>query len=408
MADKQPSSPVAKTEVWTLGLLGVDVVNGPLHLVDGDLIRAQNAEPFAEEGEGGLRKRLGIDQFTPDDLGSPIAAITSIPLPDPTDDWFGGSGTHFAYGFGGTTRKTTNGSSWSTSADPVAADALTGPNEGGYVYQGQLYYASSAAAGRISRFDGDLIETVIDLPGTVLGTHTVYTAGGTQGVVQLCGSGTTLYATVLYSPDGGINFTRVIYAIDIDSAVATKFCEGFKTGGAVAGYLDGTSVLGPVAWNGRVWLAVTTLGPNALLYSADPSDSTWTLDTTVASRAPTNIYGAGATSLWWTTGGASDALRKRTVAGAHSIVIARATWTVYAVGDRVYIVDAGDLKVSTDDGATFSAALATVGGVFPTYSRGVRFGGSYYVILDSGVWKDNGASATNVDAQTPRWGALVY
>lgn len=83
MADPSRPSPVSKTEVWTLGLLGVDVVNAPHHLVDGDLLLAQNAEPFVEEGEGGLRKRLGLELFTPDTLPSGISAITSIPLPDP-------------------------------------------------------------------------------------------------------------------------------------------------------------------------------------------------------------------------------------------------------------------------------------------------------------------------------------
>lgn len=83
MADEQRPSPVAKTEVWTLGLLGVNVVDGPLHLVDGELLTAQNAEPFMEEGEGGIRKRLGIALFTPDQLAAGISAITSIPLPDP-------------------------------------------------------------------------------------------------------------------------------------------------------------------------------------------------------------------------------------------------------------------------------------------------------------------------------------
>ena len=78
MADKPE-----KLEAWALGLLGVNVVDGPLHLVDGELTRAQNAEPFTEEGEGGIRKRLGIDEFSGAALGAAIAAITSVPLPDP-------------------------------------------------------------------------------------------------------------------------------------------------------------------------------------------------------------------------------------------------------------------------------------------------------------------------------------
>lgn len=70
-------------KLWNLGLLGVNIIDTPLHSSDGELELAQNAEPFTEQGEGGLRKRLGISAFTPDDLGAGLLAMTSIPLPDP-------------------------------------------------------------------------------------------------------------------------------------------------------------------------------------------------------------------------------------------------------------------------------------------------------------------------------------
>lgn len=72
----------SKLRVWNLGLEGVNVVDSPLHIRDGELRLAQNCETFADEGEGGIRKRLGIGALTPVGTGLPILAITSIPLPD--------------------------------------------------------------------------------------------------------------------------------------------------------------------------------------------------------------------------------------------------------------------------------------------------------------------------------------
>lgn len=77
--DKDP-----RVEVWNLGILGVNVVDSPLHLKDGELTLAQNAEPYDELGEGGIRKRQGIDLFLGGGaLAGAVTAITSIPLPDP-------------------------------------------------------------------------------------------------------------------------------------------------------------------------------------------------------------------------------------------------------------------------------------------------------------------------------------
>lgn len=68
-----------KLPVFNLGILGVNVVKSPLALLDGELQRAQNAEPGSVRSRKGLRKRRGIALWS-DDLGASVIALANITL----------------------------------------------------------------------------------------------------------------------------------------------------------------------------------------------------------------------------------------------------------------------------------------------------------------------------------------
>lgn len=75
-------SAMAKLKVYNLGTKGVNLSRSPIHLEDGELTQAQNAELYLDQGELAIRKRLGIAKFT--DIGdSPVLSIGPVTLPDP-------------------------------------------------------------------------------------------------------------------------------------------------------------------------------------------------------------------------------------------------------------------------------------------------------------------------------------
>lgn len=69
-----------KITVFGLGEKGVNLVKSKLHLDDGELTQAQNAEFFRNVGRGAIRKRAGLARFNNSALGS-IARFTNVPLP---------------------------------------------------------------------------------------------------------------------------------------------------------------------------------------------------------------------------------------------------------------------------------------------------------------------------------------
>lgn len=65
--------PAQKLAVMAWGAGGVNLVKDPLALDDSELILAQNAEPFTEQGRSGLRKRSGLGRVVPTGTVSPGA-----------------------------------------------------------------------------------------------------------------------------------------------------------------------------------------------------------------------------------------------------------------------------------------------------------------------------------------------
>ncbi len=71
-----------KQNVYNLGEQGIDVVESPVHVAEGVLLHAQNAQLAPIDLEGGIRKRDGMAQFA----GAAAGAILSgfnVSLIDP-------------------------------------------------------------------------------------------------------------------------------------------------------------------------------------------------------------------------------------------------------------------------------------------------------------------------------------
>lgn len=73
-----------KLNVYSLGTEGVNRVKSPVHVPDGALLIAQNAEISPDKGQRGLRKRGGLAKLTSGGAAAgSILSMSSIPLADP-------------------------------------------------------------------------------------------------------------------------------------------------------------------------------------------------------------------------------------------------------------------------------------------------------------------------------------
>lgn len=72
-----------KIDIYNLGAIGVNIVDSPVHKVDGALLSAQNAAHKQEEAEGGLVKRPGVTLLNAIAAAGTIQAMFVVRLTDP-------------------------------------------------------------------------------------------------------------------------------------------------------------------------------------------------------------------------------------------------------------------------------------------------------------------------------------
>lgn len=386
-----------KQNTYTLGEYGVNRVKSPVHLVDGELLTAQNADVPFVQGNRGLRKRSGMAKHNEVAAAGAIRSMINIPIPDPFPDPSVGDTIH--YGSGSVTRASSDGSTWADTSVPFNAAVAGGPNQGGYFNDGWLYYPGSTAP-IIKRFDGSTVEDFVSLPDDP-------NLGAVVQINGMAGDGSAMYALATFA-DGSF----VVYSIDLDDASVAKFCEGFIVGaGPLPGYIASiASVAGLVVWEGSVWVCADVSGVGAVrVYSAAIGGSAWSLDHTFSGggAGSWSAYGAGATSLWVLIIG-SHGLYKRSGGGSYSLVSPDFTAVVYAVDDVVYIAGVTGLQRSDDDGGSFTDLDAAAVTNVTTSAGGVEFGGDVYLFLAEGVYRDDGATATLVDGGVSSWGAGAF
>lgn len=393
--------PEPKCEVWTLGLFGVNVVDSPLHLVDGELVAAQNAEPFTEEGEGGLRKRRGIAAFGDTPIGTPISALTSIPLIDPSPTLVRLVGLEDAGAQG-----SANGTSWSSLIGPTGL--ITGPTWGfgGAVsipsLGGNLYYPLADDV-TIQKFTG------VGISDTSLPTLTI---GGTVvalwATIDAAHDGESIYWLVSTLTSGATERSAVVRH-NVDDGSFVQVGEGFS-GSAQAGCVTGF-VRSIVWWQDRLWVHLSNTAtfpsvPTNSVYSIDPlTETAWTLDVAyggVANQVARALAVDVAGDLYaGFTGSGNVTLRRRTSAGVWSTVQTfvggQYSIPVLVAGARVLVfVSSGvsqGLRESADNGASFSLALAITPGTahrLVTYQSveylAVQTGGAVAVLRNSSGW----------------------
>lgn len=69
--------------VHNLGQMGIDIVNSPLHIVDGSLVNCQNAQLKPVDAELAIVKRDGMSKINSIAAAGTILAIVNIPLVNP-------------------------------------------------------------------------------------------------------------------------------------------------------------------------------------------------------------------------------------------------------------------------------------------------------------------------------------
>jgi hypothetical protein len=306
-----------RLETWALGLLGVNVVDSPIHLQDGELLTAQNAEPFTEEGEGGLRKRLGIGELG-SAIGTPLYAVTNIPLPDPapTLDVTGtriyaptqqdGTDSHWASDDGGF--------SWGLVNEPpprwLVGTQISGGNYafcrgGACSSDGLLTIVKESDPLTVYEWDGTTLTT---RPGT-------YTLTGAETLVAVAMHLGEIFA--LTANGGGPSWTLLKHDGTAWSTVAS---------------LAGTTYLGAslLSAYGQLWIGTS----NNRVYSVDPTDGTVTLDEEFAPLFPVHISGLALyQGLIYATGGSGTA----SLIGTHKVLkrASDGTWSDITPGSAL-------------------------------------------------------------------------
>lgn len=76
--------PTGNLVVYNLGTFGVNLVDGPIHMKDGELLQCQNAVNEPSDAESALKKRPGMTKVNATTASGTIVAIVNIPLDDPT------------------------------------------------------------------------------------------------------------------------------------------------------------------------------------------------------------------------------------------------------------------------------------------------------------------------------------
>lgn len=387
-----------KVNVYSLGTEGVNRVKSPVHVPDGALLIAQNAEVSQDRGQRGLRKRSGMARLTPDAAAGTVLAMTSIPLPDPGDDVLSGPGLTgileiFVTG-ANTTRTTSDGTTFS---NKNAAATAEGFHNGGppksYFYNGKLYYCA-ATLGQVRAYNGTTDTLEAQLPSTHPTTGSALTS-----VIGFCGVGNKLFVLAMYDSP----YVQVMQTT-IDTGTVTTFCEGFKTtAGALAGFILRTANVGICAFDGYVWIgnfdSATSTG---YLYRAAQGDSAWTVDETWAAGRRPVVVGQAGTSLFVSTvsGGTNFQLERRDVDGTVTTVMGPQAAQICCVGcheQRVYVIEGGNLHRSTNNGGSFTQiATGTIGSGSGTPGKVTKIGSTYYLFLSSEFIRDDGGSVTEI------------
>lgn len=322
MAKKSAPKPIV---VFGLGAGGVNLVKSPLHMDDSEVIQAQNAEPYRDRGQTGIRKRPAYRPVN-SVATSAIQGLISVELSQ------GGAGDNLASdgisnditasGAKGlvivarNTRPATaawkytvdGGNVWT--ATTALAKNIADNNHSAIVYRGRAFYAGEDdSIGQILCFDGQKEFEFCRLPFG----PTVATTGGTK--TNAVGMAMGLF---YFSNNDGS--TGQVYAVDPATGAAAQVGGNFTATNEV--------VVDVCAYAGRVWICTSNDGTKAAhIYSIRPIvETAWTTERTTVDLGGTKFLNytslaANAGQLYAAAGapaGFAAVIEKRTAAGVWS------------------------------------------------------------------------------------------
>jgi hypothetical protein len=288
----------SKVNVYNLGELGVNLTKSPIHIDDGELVAAQNAEFYLDEGLGALRKRIGLQRLNPVALAGAIRGMIGVPLPGPGRRavYSGERGLFQFY-------KTTDGTTWTLEStigqeigitgniagndQPIPLTALTAQQ---FFYVGETTTDQSLLMGHDGVAPYELAR---------------FATTGLLGI--LC-----VHDGDIYVRDYSLGDTSV-WQIDPIAGTQTK----------IGGTFVGERVCSGASYLGKVWVGTD----GAKIYWCRPGGTAWTLDHTAGAGQHNyvslavyegNLYAGTAA-----TAGTAAIVEKRTPGG---------TWTVDRTG----------------------------------------------------------------------------
>lgn len=282
-----------KTDIYNLGEKGVNRVKSPVHLADGELTTAQNAQIIPYNAQKALAKRRGMTllNVTTAAAGAILNFFrVSLVDPAPTDvDPTPSTASLLFYipysvsfstfhKFPPDTPDLTS-ASWIDITEEFRNPGY--PSEQNRIFRlpstGSVVWYPSIANGRTwEQYDAttDSTASAFSLPATGPNGSSV------GSITSYCTDGSNIYVSVLY---GGTGTPTAVYKCT-QAGVVTQVGEWFRVSGTGAGSIRDDYAGGSTCWwNGRLW----TVGVNtndyatfeATVYSIDPAtESAWTLD----------------------------------------------------------------------------------------------------------------------------------
>lgn len=313
---------------YNLGEKGVNVAKSPIHLEDGELVNAQNAEFYQEAGRGAIRKRPGLQAINGSSaLAGSVAGIIGVPLVPPSQRLI-------IYGRGNGTAADANVSN--DAGASVAAMTLrpstglsfrgrktdlsgTIPSASSYrspitSLNGVAYYtapreSTDSRPGRIVALQPNYPQTS---PPSARLTELVQFPNA-SGVEHLWTTRGVLYA-IVKGTVAGSNFVYRVDPLTGQAAmigVGTVFATGTEDPFSGIGYL------------GKLWIGTSrSSASTGRIYSARETDASWTLERTAGAGLHTYtsmaVYKGNLYAATCAVAGTSALIETRTPAGVWS------------------------------------------------------------------------------------------
>lgn len=286
-----------KESNFSLGTRGINLVDEPLALQDGDLQNAQNAEFRRTAGKQGIGKRGGLARLNSSDLGGSVLGGANVPLPSPltgiTRTFYVARGTLTANPW----VSSTSGTSWADVATPAAPQSYARPVDASFNYYnqrcaslgGRLVYAgndyvqyptASDTAPPIRVYDGSRDVEICRIP-----LNPSSGAANTILINDFCVHNNQLFLCT-YDPGGAApNHRGRVFRLDLETGQLTQI--GNRFGGGTNENTGGMPYC-LASHNGLLWVGTYGIAGAAVgkIWSFRVGvDTTWTLRHTTAAGA---------------------------------------------------------------------------------------------------------------------------